>query len=129
MFNAHDRSGTISRQIYFEVLEKMSQNHPLRKISIWDHERFTSPDIDEEFRDIDLNPLLGIVYEQWCTTSSMAEFTRFWENVVQNDLGENLRDKDEVSHFLILKQSQNVIAMKQGWGWDIGLILKILIEG
>jgi len=43
------RNNTISRQINFV---NMSQNHPIRKIPIRDYKRFTSHDIDKEFRNI-----------------------------------------------------------------------------
>jgi len=36
----------------------------------------------QEFGDIDLNFLLETIAEQWCTASSMAVFTRFWENIM-----------------------------------------------
>jgi len=39
--------------ILFEVLEKMSQDHPIRKIHIRDHKSITRHNIDKEFGDID----------------------------------------------------------------------------
>jgi len=76
------RSGSITTEINFVILENMSQYHPKRKIPIRDHERITCHVIEKESGDIDLNSFLETVDEQQCTTSSMAEFTRFRENVM-----------------------------------------------
>ena len=84
----------------------MGQNHHIRNIPIKDHKRFTSHDIDKEVKDIDLGSLLETLNEKWCIISSIAEFTEFWKNVVQNNFGKNLKNEGEVLHFLIFNQSR-----------------------
>jgi len=88
------------------MLENVSKHHSKRKILIWRHESVKEHIIKEELGDIDLDTVLETVYKKWCTISSVTEFTEFRKDIVQNNLGKDLRKKSEVLHFLIIVLDQ-----------------------